>query len=72
VGRGDLFDVCTSNFFGMRNASSGEWAALCYMRSQQVSESRLAVAEAGDMPDKDEPPPKRRKRHHAKGTPSGS
>jgi hypothetical protein len=32
VGPGGLFDVCPLNFFGMRNASSGEWAPLCYMR----------------------------------------
>jgi hypothetical protein len=73
VGPGDLFDVCPLNFFGMRNASGGEWATLCYMRSQQevAAEPRGAVAEAGDGLDEEESPPKRRKRHRDADTPFG-
>jgi hypothetical protein len=32
---GNLFNACPLNFLAMSNASSGEWAKMCYMRSQQ-------------------------------------
>ncbi len=70
VTTGDLFDVRPANYFGMRNASSGEWALLYYMYSLQVADQSVAVAEAG--PDADESPPQRSKCYHDTDKPSRS